>query len=118
MEEVGYEFSFMFKYSERPNTKAARHWTDDVPDAVKTARLTQIIELQNELSLRSNRRDVGKVFEVLVEGESKRRSDQLFGRTSQNKVVVFDRGDRRVGDYVRVRIADCTSATLTGEAVE
>ena len=118
MEEVGYEFAFMFKYSERPNTKAARHWTDDVPDAVKTARLTQIIELQNELSLRSNRRDVGKVFEVLVEGESKRRSDQLFGRTSQNKVVVFDRGDRRVGDYVRVRIADCTSATLTGEAVE
>ena len=118
MEEVGYEFAFMFKYSERPNTKAARHWTDDVPDAVKTARLTQIIELQNELSLRSNRRDVGHVFEVLVEGESKRRSDQLFGRTSQNKVVVFDRGDRRVGDYVRVRITDCTSATLTGEALE
>ena len=118
MEEVGYEFAFMFKYSERPNTKAARHWPDDVPDETKTARLTQIIELQNELSLRSNRRDVGKEFEVLVEGESKRRSDQLFGRTSQNKVVVFDRGDYRVGDYVRVRVTDCTSATLTGEALE
>lgn len=91
MREVGYEFAFMFKYSERPNTKAARHMTDDVPENVKTARLTQIIELQNELSLESNRRDVGRTFEVLVEGVSKRRDDQLFGRTSQNKVVVFDR---------------------------
>ena len=116
MREVGYEFAFMFKYSERPNTKAARHMADDVPENVKTARLTQIIELQNELSLESNRRDVGRTFEVLVEGVSKRRDDQLFGRTSQNKVVVFDRGAHRAGEYVTVRITGCTSATLTGEA--
>lgn len=114
MREVGYEFAFMFKYSERPNTKAARHWPDDVDDAVKTARLTEIINLQNELSLASNRRDVGKRFEVLIEGESKRSGEQLFGRTSQNKVVVFDRKDFRVGDYVDVEIADCSSATLIG----
>ena len=117
MREVGYEFAFMFKYSERPNTKAARHMADDVPENVKTARLTQIIELQNELSLESNRRDVGRTFEVLVEGVSKRRDDQLFGRTSQNKVVVFDRGTHRAGEYVTVRITGCTSATLTGEAL-
>ena len=117
MREVGYEFAFMFKYSERPNTKAARHMADDVPESVKTARLTQIIELQNELSLESNRRDVGRTFEVLVEGVSKRRDDQLFGRTSQNKVVVFDRGTHRAGEYVTVRITGCTSATLTGEAL-
>ena len=98
MEEVGYASAFMFKYSERPNTKAARHMADDVPDGVKTARLNEIIALQNELSLRSNRLDVGREFEVLVEGVSKRSDRQLFGRTSQNKVVVFDRGDARVGD--------------------
>ncbi len=115
MKEVGYASAFMFKYSERPNTRAARHMQDDVPDEVKTARLTQIIDLQNELSLRSNRQDVGKVFEVLVEGTSKRRDDQLFGRTSQNKVVVFDRGEVSVGDYVKVRVTDCSSATLRGE---
>ena len=114
MGEVGYEFAFMFKYSERPDTKAARHYKDDVPDEVKTERLTQIINLQNELSLKSNRKDVGKEFEVLVEGFSRRSGDQLFGRTSQNKVVVFDRAGHSVGDYVRVRIADCTSATLFG----
>ena len=112
MEEVGYASAFMFKYSERPNTKAARHMADDVPDGVKTARL------QNELSLRSNRLDVGREFEVLVEGVSKRSDRQLFGRTSQNKVVVFDRGDARVGDYVRVRVTDCSSATLHGQRVE
>ena len=117
MREVGYELVFMLKYSERPNTKAARHMADDVPENVKTARLTQIIELQNELSLESNRRDVGRTFEVLVEGVSKRRDDQLFGRTSQNKVVVLDRGVHRAGEYVTVRITGCTSATLTGEAL-
>ena len=115
MREVGYEFAFMFKYSERPNTKAARHFADDVPDEVKTARLTEIIDLQNELSLQSNRRDVGRTFEVLIEGVSKRSDDRLFGRTSQNKVVVFDRGDRRIGEYATVRITDCSSATLIGE---
>ena len=118
MEEVGYASAFMFKYSERPNTKAARHMADDVPDGVKTARLNEIIALQNELSLRSNRLDVGREFEVLVEGVSKRSDRQLFGRTSQNKVVVFDRGDARVGDYVRVRVTDWSSATLHGQRVE
>lgn len=117
MEEVGYEFAFMFKYSERPGTKAARHMKDDVPEAVKTARLTQIIDLQNQLSLRSNKRDVGQVFEVLIEGTSKRSADQLFGRTSQNKVVVFDRKEHRIGEYATVRITGCTSATLFGEAI-
>ncbi|MDR0907488.1 MAG: tRNA (N6-isopentenyl adenosine(37)-C2)-methylthiotransferase MiaB [Rikenellaceae bacterium] len=114
MREVGYEFAYMFKYSERPDTVAAKTMADDVPEDVKTARLAEIIELQNTLSLESNRRDVGREFEILVEGESKRRSDQLFGRTSQNKVVVIDRRDHRIGDYVRVRITDCSSATLIG----
>ncbi|MBP3473572.1 MAG: tRNA (N6-isopentenyl adenosine(37)-C2)-methylthiotransferase MiaB [Alistipes sp.] len=118
MEEVGYEFAFMFKYSERPGTFAQRNLGDDIPDDVKTARLTEIINLQNRLSAESNRRDVGKEFEVLVEGTSKRREDQLFGRTSQNKVVVFDRGDHKVGDYVRCRITGCSSATLFGEEIK
>ena len=117
MREVGYASAFMFKYSERPNTKAARHMKDDVPDEVKTARLNEIIALQNELSLESNRQDVGYEFEVLVEGESKRSDAQLFGRTSQNKVVVFDRGNVQIGDYVRVRVTDCSSATLHGELI-
>ena len=118
MREVGYSSAFMFKYSERPGTKAARTMVDDVPDAVKTARLNEIIALQNELSLESNRLDVGKRFEVLIEGESKRSGDQLFGRTSQNKAVIFDRGDYRIGEYVTVEITDCTSATLMGIPVE
>lgn len=118
MREVGYDFAYMFKYSERPDTKAARTMPDDVPEEVKTARLTQIIELQNELSLQSNRRDVGKRFEVLVEGVSKRNDSQLFGRTSQNKVVIFDRADFKAGDYITVEITDCSSATLMGRVVE
>ena len=117
MEEVGYEFAFMFKYSERPGTFAQRHLGDDIPEDVKTARLTEIINLQNRLSEQSNKRDVGKEFEVLVEGSSKRSEEQLFGRTSQNKVVVFDRGDHKVGDYVRCRITGCSSATLFGEEI-
>lgn len=117
MEQVGYDFAYMFKYSERPGTYAQRHLKDDVPDEVKTARLTEIINLQNGLSERSNRRDVGKEFEILVEGVSKRSDDQLFGRTSQNKVVVFDRGNHAAGDYVRVRITGCSSATLYGEEI-
>ena len=117
MEEVGYEFAFMFKYSERPGTFAQRHMPDDIPDEVKTARLTEIINLQNRLSEQSNKRDVGKEFEVLVEGLSKRSDKQLFGRTSQNKVVVFDRGDHKVGDYVRVKVTGCSSATLFGEEI-
>lgn len=115
MREVGYSWAFMFKYSERPGTFAQRNLPDDVPDEVKSRRLQEIIALQNDLSLESNRRDVGHEFEVLVESESKRNSGQLSGRTSQNKVVVFDRGDHRIGDYVRVRVTGCTSATLLGE---
>ena len=115
MREVGYSWAFMFKYSERPGTFAQRNLPDDVPDEVKSGRLQEIIALQNDLSLESNRRDVGREFEVLVESESKRNSGQLSGRTSQNKVVVFDRGNHRIGDYVRVRVTGCTSATLLGE---
>ena len=117
MREVGYEFAYMFKYSERPGTFASKHLPDDVPDEVKTRRLSEIIALQNELSEASNRRDVGREFEVLVEGRSKRSDAQLSGRTSQNKVVVFDRGRHDVGDYVRVRITGCTPATLFGEEI-
>ncbi|MBE6207779.1 MAG: tRNA (N6-isopentenyl adenosine(37)-C2)-methylthiotransferase MiaB [Rikenellaceae bacterium] len=118
MREVGYDFAFMFKYSERPGTFAQRNLGDDVPDEVKSRRLQEIIALQNELGLESYRRDVGKEFEVLVEGESRRNAEQLFGRTSQNKVVVFDRGDHKAGDYVRVRVTGCTSATLFGEELK
>lgn len=118
MREVGYDFAFMFKYSERPGTFASKHLSDNVPDEIKSRRLQEIIALQNELGLESYKRDVGKEFEVLVEGESRRNTQQLFGRTSQNKVVVFDRHDYKTGDYVRVRVTDCTSATLLGEAIE
>ncbi|MBQ8652609.1 MAG: tRNA (N6-isopentenyl adenosine(37)-C2)-methylthiotransferase MiaB [Alistipes sp.] len=118
MREVGYDFAYMFKYSERPGTFAQRNLGDDVPDEVKSRRLQEIIALQNELGLESYRRDVGKEFEVLVEGESRRNAEQLFGRTSQNKVVVFDRGDHKAGDYVRVRVTGCTSATLFGEELK
>ena len=118
MREVGYESAFMFKYSERPGTFAQRHMPDDVPDAVKSARLTEIIALQGELSLASNRRDVGREFEVLAESVSHKRDDQLAGRTSQNKVVVFDRRDWRPGDYVRVRITGCTPVTVIGEPID
>lgn len=117
MREVGYDFAFMFKYSERPGTFASKHLPDDVPDEVKSRRLQEIIALQNELGRQSYLRDVGREFEVLVEGVSKRDPGQLSGRTSQNKVVVFDRGAHRIGDYVRVRITGCTSATLFGEEV-
>mgnify|MGYP002986216716 FL=1 len=117
MREVGYDFAYMFKYSERPGTFAQKHLPDDVPDGVKSRRLQEIIALQNELGHASNLRDVGREFEVLVEGESRRDAKQLSGRTSQNKVVVFDRGTHRVGDYVRVRITGCTPATLLGEEV-
>lgn len=118
MEEVGYEFAYMFKYSERPNTKAQRTLADDVSDDVKTRRLNEIIELQNRLSLKSNQKDIGQVFEVLVEGTSKRSKEELFGRNSQNKVVVFPRKDYKIGDFVKVKINQASSATLKGESVE
>ncbi len=118
MREVGYSQAFMFQYSQRPNTKAARHYPDDVPDEVKTKRLNEIIELQLELSLISNQKDIGKTFEVLVEGFSKRSKDELSGRTSQNKMCVFPAGDHKVGDYVNVKILSCSSATLKGVEVD
>ena len=118
MRECAYDAAFMFKYSERPRTYASKHLPDDIPEEVKIRRLNEIIELQNQLSAESNARDVGKTFTVLVEGVSKRSKEQLFGRTEQNKVVVFDRCNYRVGQNVDVRITDSSSATLKGVPVE
>lgn len=124
MEEVGYDFAFMFKYSERPGTFASRHYPDDIPEEVKLRRLNEIINLQQSLSHESNKRDVGKRFEVLVEGESKKNKAQYFGRNSQNKVIVFDNpalpdGSFRyqVGDYAMAEVLDCTPATLLGRVL-
>ena len=114
MRECAYDSAFMFKYSERPGTYASKHLPDNVPEETKLARLNEMIALQNELSAESYKKDVGKEFEVLVEGVSKRSRDQLFGRTSQNKVVVFDRGTHHIGDFVKVRITESSSATLKG----
>ena len=117
MREVGYASAFMFKYSERPGTFSARHFEDDIADDEKTRRLNEIIALQNQLSIESNEAEVGKVRQVLVEGVSKRSDEQLCGRTSQNKMVVFDRGNHKAGDYVMVKITGCSSATLFGTEV-
>ena len=117
MREAGFDSAFMFKYSERPGTLASREMPDNVPEEVKIERLNRMIALQNELSLESNRRDVGKEFEVLVEGASKRDREEYFGRTSQNKVVVFPKRDVRPGDFVKVRVTDASSATLRGELI-
>ncbi len=112
MRSVGFDSAFMFKYSERPGTLAARTMPDNVPEEVKIDRLNRMIALQNELSAESNRRDVGREFDVLVEGVSRRSTEQWVGRTSQNKTCVFPRGDFRTGDTVRVKVVDSTSATL------
>ena len=117
MEEVGYDSAFMFKYSERPGTYASRHLPDDVPEEVKLARLAEMIELQTRLSAKSNAADIGKTFDVLIEGYSKRSREQLCGRTGQNKMVVFDKGSCRIGQTVKVKITDSSSATLKGETV-
>ncbi len=117
MQWAKYEFAYMFKYSERPNTFAARNFPDDVPDDEKTRRLQEVIDLQNKLSLESNQKDVGKIFEVLVEGTSKKSEERLFGRNSQNKVVVFNKKNHQIGDFVQVKIVDCSSATLLGESL-
>jgi len=117
MEWVGYDFAFMFKYSERPNTTAAEKYNDDVPDSVKGRRLKEIIDLQQKLSLKSNMKDIGKKFEVLTESISKRSDEQLSGRNSQNKVVVFPKENYKKGDYVDVVITDCTTATLIGKPI-
>lgn len=113
--EVGFDSAFMFKYSERPGTYAAKHLPDNVPEETKIARLNELIQLQTEVSAAQNRKDEGKTFQVLVEGYSKRSHDQLCGRTAQNKMVVFDKGNHHVGDLVEVRITHSTSATLFGE---
>ena len=117
MREVGYDSAFMFKYSERPGTYASKHLPDDVPEDVKIRRLNELITVQNENSARANHAEVGNVREVLVEGPSKRSREQLCGRTEQNKMVVFDKGNHHIGEYVKVRITGSTSATLFGEAV-
>ena len=117
MREVGFDSSFMFKYSERPGTLASRTMPDNVPEDVKIERLNRMIALQNELSLESNRRDIGKIFDVLVEGAAKRSAEQRVGRNQQNKTCVFPRGDFRIGDTVKVRVTDVTSATLMCELV-
>ena len=114
MREAAFDSAFMFKYSERPGTLASREMKDNVPEEVKIDRLNRMIALQNELSLESNRRDIGKEFEVLVEGPSKRNAEEYCGRTSQNKFVVFPRGNVKAGDFIRVRITDASSATLHG----
>ena len=118
MEVCGYDSAFMFKYSERPGTYASKHLPDDVPEEVKIRRLNEIIALQNRLSAESNARCIGKTYEVLVEGVSKRSREQLVGRTEQNRVVVFDRGTHRIGDFVTVKITEASSATLKGEEVK
>ena len=115
MRECGYDSAFMFKYSERPGTYASKHLPDDVPEETKIRRLNEMIALQNELSAESYRKDIGKTYEVLVEGVSKRSKEQFFGRTPQNKVVVFDRGNHHIGDFVMVKIEESSSATLKGQ---
>jgi tRNA-2-methylthio-N6-dimethylallyladenosine synthase len=117
MESVQYDFAYMFAYSERPNTPAAKRLRDDISEEVKKRRLNEIIALQNRLSLRRNQLDVHKVHKVLIEGTSKRSEEHLFGRNSANKVVVFPKGDLRKGQYVHVHVTGCTGATLMGEVV-
>ena len=117
MRECAYDSAFMFKYSERPGTYASKHFKDDIDEDTKVRRLNELIALQNELSAESNRKCVGQTYEVLVEGVSKRSKDHLFGRTEQNKVVVFDRGNNRIGDFIQVQITESSSATLKGIVV-
>jgi len=118
MEWVGFDFAYMFKYSERPGTRAARKLADDVPEKLKSDRLSEMIALQSRLSVNSKKSDIGMVFDVLVEGFSKRSGEYLSGRNSQNKVVVFPAGNNKKGDYVKVLIERCTAATLIGKSIE
>jgi len=117
MEYVGYDYAFMFKYSERPDTFAANRLADDIDEKTKGRRLQEIIKLQQELGYKSNLQDVGKVFRVLVDNVSKRSEQQMAGRNDQNKVIVFDKKDSKLGDYVNVKCTSCTAATLKGEIV-
>ncbi len=116
--KVKYDYAYMFKFSMRPNTYAAKHLQDDIPDDVKTRRLEEIIALQGEIALENNQKEIGMTYEVLIEGVSHRSEQQLFGRNSQNKVIVFDRGSLEPGQYAMVRVTRCTSATLIGEVVD
>lgn len=118
MDQVSYDFSYMFYYSERPGTLAAKKYPDDIPLDVKKRRLQEIIEKQHQLSLKRNRQDIGKVQEILIEGTSKRSEAQVKGRNSANKVVIVSKGDLKAGDYVNVKITDCSSATLFGELLD
>jgi len=118
MDIVAYDFSYMFYYSERPGTLAAKKYADDIPLDIKKRRLQEIIEKQNQLSLQRNRLDIGKIHRVLIEGTSKRSDEQLKGRNSANKMVVFPKGDHQIGEYVEVLVTDCTAATLFGEVVD
>ncbi|OPZ99803.1 MAG: (Dimethylallyl)adenosine tRNA methylthiotransferase MiaB [Bacteroidetes bacterium ADurb.Bin408] len=118
METVSFDYAFMFKYSQRPGTQAAKLYADDIPEEVKAKRLQEIIDLQNKLSLKSNRNDIGKIFEVLAEGPSKRSQDYFSGRNSQNKMVIFPARNTKPGDYVNVKVTHCTSASLKGEQCE
>ncbi len=115
--KVRYDYAFMFKFSLRPNTYAEKHLQDDIPEAEKTRRLEEIIALQGEIALENNKQEIGRKYEVLVEGESHRSKEQLFGRNSQNKVIVFDRKNVQPGEYVTVEVTDCTAATLKGKLV-
>lgn len=115
MQDVGFDYAFMFKYSERPNTLAAEKYKDDVPEKIKSRRLTEVINLQRKLSYNSNLNDIGKTFEVLIEGFSKKSNKQLSGRNSQNKVIIFPQKSNKIGDYAHIKVTDCNSATLIGE---
>ena len=117
MEWAKFDYAFMFKYSERPDTLAAKKFKDDVADEIKSKRLTEVISMQQKLSLASNQNDIGKTFEVLAEGESRKSKDFLSGRNSQNKVIIFPRKNFKAGDYLNVKVIRCTSATLIGESV-
>lgn len=118
MRQVGFDLAYMFKYSERPGTKASKSLPDNIDEVTKGRRLQELIDLQTGWSLESNRRDIGKTFEVLVEGISKKKANEMFGRSSQNKVIVFPAKDILVGSFVQVKVKDCTSATLIGELVQ
>jgi tRNA-2-methylthio-N6-dimethylallyladenosine synthase len=117
MREVGYDYAFMFKYSERPNTLAARKYKDDIDEETKARRLQEIIDLQQELSYKSNLKDIGKTFEVLVENVSKKSKEEMSGRNCQNKVIVFPSYSSKPGEYVKIKVTSCTSATLRGEVI-
>jgi tRNA-2-methylthio-N6-dimethylallyladenosine synthase len=118
MREVKFDMAFMFKYSERPGTVAAKRMPDNVPEETKLRRLNEIIALQNEIAYASNQSDIGKIFEVMVEGFSKRSKEELYGRSSQNKVIIFPRQGRKIGEFIKVKVLKASSATLIAEVVE